>query len=130
MKKTFVLFVVGIFLVFSHLAIAGDAIEPGISGIPSVMKMSAIVELYDHFSKTTADNTVVKAGPGIFGGLVIVGGTMGTVTVYDNTSCAGTVIVPTTTTVYVGQVFPGGLKATTGICINFSAATSAYGAYK
>jgi hypothetical protein len=40
----------------------------------------------------TATTTVVKSGPGHLNNLIAVGGTMGNVTVYDNTAASGTVL--------------------------------------
>ncbi len=40
----------------------------------------------------TATTTVVKSGPGHLNSLFAVGGTMGNVTIYDNTAASGTVL--------------------------------------
>mgnify|MGYP001313563067 CR=1 FL=1 len=87
-------------------------------------------EGYDYKSITAADNPVVKARPGLLAGIVVVGGTLGTLTVYDGVTCAGTVIVPTTATLVAGQIIPLGVVARTGICVTLSAATNLTVVYK
>ena len=44
-------------------------------------------------SITTATTTVLKSGPGWFQGCHVMGGTLGNVTIYDNTAASGTVVV-------------------------------------
>lgn len=44
-------------------------------------------------SITTATTTTVKSGPGWFQGCHVMGGTLGNVTIYDNTAASGAVIV-------------------------------------
>ena len=46
---------------------------------------------------STAVTTVVKTGAGMVGEIMVLGGTLGTVQVFDNTAASGTVLVPTIT---------------------------------
>lgn len=46
---------------------------------------------------STATTTTVKSGVGQLGTIQVLGGTLGAITVYDNTAASGTVIVPTFT---------------------------------
>jgi hypothetical protein len=57
----------------------------------------AVGEAYKGASITTAATTVVKSGAGKVAYLNILGGTLGAITVYDNTAASGTVLVPTFT---------------------------------
>jgi hypothetical protein len=83
---------------------------------------------------SSADNTVVKSGSGYLAGIKISGGTLGTVTIYDNTTCAGTgtTIVDNvaSTDISAGLVMPYGRWMSTGICVYTSAATNLVVFYK
>jgi hypothetical protein len=93
--------------------------------------LTTIQEAYESRFISSADNTVVKAGPGILAGIKVTGGTMGTVTVYDNTTCAGTVIDNAASTdIYAGLAMPYGSRAANGICVYTSAATKLVVIYK
>jgi hypothetical protein len=46
---------------------------------------------------STATTTTVKTGVGVVHAISIVGGTLGAITVYDNTAASGTTILPTFT---------------------------------
>lgn len=66
---------------------------------------------------TQAAAATIKTGPGTLFGLVVVASTAGTVTVYDNTSAAGTVLY-TKTALAVGETinFGGiGMAASNGL---------------
>ena len=65
----------------------------------------------------TNDNNVLKAGPGLFAGITVNGGTMGAIVAYDNTTCSGTTI-GTWASPFASQVIPGGGVTTTGLCIS------------
>lgn len=41
---------------------------------------------------SSATTTTAKSGPGVLRSIVITGGTMGNITVYDNTAASGTII--------------------------------------
>lgn len=67
---------------------------------------------------TTATTTVVKAGPGILQSLVINTTAAGTITIYDNTSAAGTKIATIAASANLGDyvyncVFSTGLTVVT-----------------
>ena len=64
-------------------AIADDVIKAEMRGYPVPI--------------TTATTTVLKSGPGWLHNCHILGGTPGTITIYDNTAGSGAVIVPTFT---------------------------------
>jgi hypothetical protein len=84
---------------------------------------------------SSADNTVVKSGSGYLAGIKISGGTLGTVTIYDNTTCTGaetTSVVDNvaSTDISAGLVMPYGRWMSTGICVYTSAATNLVVFYK
>ena len=66
--------------------------------------------------------TLLKTGPGTLHSLRVAGGTLGAVTVYDNTDASGTVLLPATTPVQ-GQVLLEGIRFSTGLTIVTAAAT-------
>jgi hypothetical protein len=108
---------------------AGDELEPGVSGLPSIVKMGAVFEYYSYNNIATATDTQVKGSAGILAGIVVNGGTMGAITVYNNTSCATTTIA-TIASPYAGQVIPLGVYAGTGICVTTAGATNLTVIYK
>jgi len=82
-------------------------------------------ENYRYTNISTADNTAVLAAPGILAGILVNGGTMGQVTVYDNVACTvGGTVVATIASPYAGQVIPFGVGMDTGISIRTAAATN------
>lgn len=52
---------------------------------------------FSYATITTATTTVVKSGAGKLHSVCIVGGTLGAITIYDNTAASGTTIIPTFT---------------------------------
>lgn len=97
-------------------ATAGTAASTSAYGTPSLTKDASgnfEVEPSGHIDTTanvakvelaattvaisTATTTVVKAGVGKLHYINVIGGTLGNITVYDNTAGSGTVIVPTAT---------------------------------
>jgi hypothetical protein len=54
----------------------------------------AVGEAYKSATINTATTTVVKSGAGKLAYLNILGGTLGAITIYDNTAASGTVLVP------------------------------------
>lgn len=60
---------------------------------------SATLNTHDYSFKSiaTATTTVVKTGAGQLHQLIVAGGTLGTIKVYDNTAASGTVILDTIT---------------------------------
>lgn len=77
----------------------------------------------------SATTTVVKAGTGHLNHLIAVGGTMGAVTVYDNTAASGQVLFgPGTPT--AGGVIMADIDFSTGLTIVTGANTVISGSYK
>jgi hypothetical protein len=104
--------VLSIFIASSYAA-EGDG--PG-QGVFSVR------ERYNYTNITAADNTIIKTSPGMIAGLVVNGGTMGAITVYDNTTCVGTGIVATIAAPTAGMIWPAGANTIRGLCIRTEAA--------
>ena len=66
---------------------------------------------------TTATTTQVKTGAGVLGTLINgLAGASGTVTIYDNTSATGKVLL-SLTSMTQGQVIPLGIPFSIGLCI-------------
>jgi hypothetical protein len=78
-------------------------------------------ERYNYTNITAADNTIIKASPGMIAGLVVNGGTMGAITVYDNTTC-GTGTIATIAAPTAGMIWPAGANTIRGLCIRTAAA--------
>lgn len=77
-----------------------------------------------HTNITTNTDTVVKASPGTFIGLVVnSAGTTSTATVYDNTACSGTKIGTFSTVAQAALNF--GINASTGICVTTAGGAAA-----
>lgn len=77
----------------------------------------------------TATTTTVKSGPGHLNHLIAVGGTMGNVTIYDNTAASGTVLFgPATPT--AGGVIAADIEFSVGLTVVTSAATAISGSYR
>lgn len=73
---------------------------------------------------TTNTNTVIKTGKGVFSGISVnTAGATSTATVYDNTTCTGTIIGTFSTLAQV--VLNVGAIATTGICVTTAGGTPA-----
>lgn len=73
---------------------------------------------------STATTTTVKSGAGFLGQIIINGGTMGNVTIYDNTAGSGTTIATLDgANLKVGMVFPYGCVFSTGLTVVTAAAT-------
>lgn len=81
-----------------------------------------VEQRFAYASISTATTTVVKNGAGFLHKLFVPGGTLGAVTVYDNTASSGTVIVPTVTPV-AGGVLIEDVEFATGLTIVTAAAT-------
>ena len=76
----------------------------------------------------TATTTVVSSAPGHLNQLIAAGGTMGNVTVYDNTAASGTVLFgPATPT--AGCVFMADIEFSVGLTIVTAAASAISGSY-
>jgi hypothetical protein len=75
-----------------------------------------------YVSINSAATTLVKTGPGHINSLRVIGGTLGAVTVYDNTAASGTAIVPTVTPAAAGLLIED-VDFNTGCTILTAAAT-------
>lgn len=78
---------------------------------------------------STAATTVVKNSAGYVNKIICVGGTLGNVTIYDNTAASGTIICPTVTPVANGVLIENVLF-NTGLTIVTAAATVLTGSYR
>lgn len=77
----------------------------------------------------TATTTTIKSGPGHLNHLIAVGGTMGNVTIYDNTAASGTVLFgPATPT--AGGVIVADIEFSVGLTVVTAAATAISGSYR
>lgn len=77
----------------------------------------------------TATTTTIKSGPGHLNHLIAVGGTMGNVTIYDNTAASGTVLFgPATPT--AGGVIVADIEFAVGLTVVTAAATAISGSYR
>ena len=95
--------------------IAGEAIAD------DVLK----VEMRGYYTSiTTAATTVVKSGPGWFQGCRILGGTLGNVTVYDNTAASGAVVVAAFIPTASGDVANMNASFSVGLTVVTAAATN------
>ncbi len=81
------------------------------------IQANTAAKTYTHIPTST--DTIVKAAAGVFGGIVVnTGGTLSSATVYDNTTCTGTVLAKFSTVNQVSLPVPGGgAIALTGICV-------------
>jgi hypothetical protein len=80
---------------------------------------------YTTVAISTATTTTIKTGPGVIGSCQVLGGTLGAITVYDNTAASGTVIAPAftpTATVPGTQILPD-IRFSVGLTIVTAAAT-------
>ena len=85
------------------------------------------VEMRGYYTSiTTAATTVVKSGPGWFQGCKVLGGTLGNVTIYDNTAASGAVIFAAFTPTASGDLqgitpsFSVGLTVVTAAATNLT----------
>jgi hypothetical protein len=86
--------------------------------------MPPIVRDYHKFLNiTTATTTVVKTTGGGLYGIVVNGGTLGSITLYDNTEASGT-LIGTIASPVAGMVLPYNAKLDNGLTIVTAAATN------
>lgn len=71
---------------------------------------------------STATTTVAKTGAGYLTGITVMGGTTGTITIYDNTAASGTILAAFDTTNALAH-YPLNATFATGLTIVTSAAT-------
>jgi hypothetical protein len=77
----------------------------------------AVRETYAFSNITSNATTYVKSAPGVLAGILVNGGTMGSVTVKDNTALVVGTTIATITSPFAGQVIPFGVNVSNGICI-------------
>lgn len=95
----------------------------------NVAGVAKVEQRYTPLAISTATTTVVKSGPGFLHQIRVIGGTMGAITIYDNTAASGTQIVPTITPTAQGLLLEDVLF-TTGLTIVTAAATIMTGSYR
>lgn len=83
----------------------------------------AMAFAYNGTNITTATTTTVKSGPGYLSHIVVNGGTMGAITIYDSTTAAGTVIA-TIASPLAGQHYVYDRGCALGITVVTAAATN------
>lgn len=101
-----------------------------ISGEDVAADVLKVEQRYNYKAISTATTTIVKSSPGRIGCIRVVGGTLGNVTVYDNTAGSGTVIIPTLTPNSKEQVLIENAIFNTGLTIVTAAATIISVTYK
>lgn len=75
-------------------------------------------------SITTATTTTVKSGPGWFQGCHVVGGTLGNVTIYDNTAASGAMVVAAFTPTSANDLKMINASFSVGLTVVTAAATN------
>lgn len=85
---------------------AGYPVEEQTAGIgdDAFADVRRVEQQFNYGNASTATATVVKSGPGFLHEILVLGGTLGNVTVYDSTTASGNVIVPTVTPVQGGAL--------------------------
>ena len=79
--------------------------------------------IYTSTPITTATTTVIKTGQGQYGGIEVLGGTTGTITVYDNTSATGKKLADFDTTNAINPTYIQNSGFSVGLTVVTSAAT-------
>lgn len=89
-----------------------------------------MADTFNYTNITTATTTVVKSGTGILHGIVINTTTAFTITIYDNTSAAGTKIATIAASPVIGSTFTYDVAFATGLTIVTAGASDITVAYK
>lgn len=84
--------------------------------------IAATAFAYTFTNITTATTTVISSRPGILSHIVVNGGTMGTITVYDSGAASGTKIA-TIASPLAGQTYVYDAKTNVGLTVVTAAAT-------
>ena len=103
------------------------AATPGANYTDDVQEVAIVGDI--PIAINTAATTVVKTGAGIVNVIRVLGGTLGNVTIYDNTTGSGTVLCPTVTPV-ANEILIENLRFNTGLTIVTAAATVVTGSAK
>jgi hypothetical protein len=100
-----------------------------LSGEDASKDVIKVEQRYTPFAISTATTTTILAAPGFLHEMLVIGGTLGNVTVYNNTAASGTVLLPTVTPVANGVLLKD-ILFTTGLTIVTAAATVIVGSYR
>lgn len=102
-----------------------ESLNTKLAGEDLVNDVQKVEQRYTYNAISTATTTLVKTGAGFVHTISIVGGTLGAITVYDNTTATGTAIIPTFTPTATLPCPPIILDASfaTGLTIVTAAAT-------
>jgi len=92
------------------------------AGADPINDVVRVEQRFQYAAISTAATTLVKTGAGFLHKLLVPGGTLGAVTVYDSLTASGTIIVPTVTPV-AGGVLIEDVEFFTGLTIQTAAAT-------
>lgn len=92
-----------------------------ISGEDSTNNVMRVEGQFSYATISTATTTTIKSTSGLVHTINIIGGTLGAITVYDNTAASGTTIIPTFTptatlpnpTIVLDEIFSTGLTIVT-----------------
>ncbi|MCR4301936.1 MAG: hypothetical protein NUV51_10025 [Sulfuricaulis sp.] len=82
-----------------------------------------VIEMWDYRYSSTSGSVCAVPAPCVLGSVSILGGTLGTLTIYDNTAASGTVIGAITAP-SGGQVFWFNARTKVGLSIQAAAATN------
>lgn len=97
--------------------------EQYVPGYEDNTNNKAVVEMrFSNANISSATTTTVKSGAGYVDEIIVAGGTLGNVTVYDNTAGSGTLLCPTVTPVS-GAIILKHVTFATGLTIVTAAAT-------
>lgn len=88
-----------------------------------------MADTFNYTNITTATTTVVKSGTGILHGIVINTTAAATITIYDNTSAAGTKIATIAASPAIGSTFTYNVAFATGLTIVTAGASDITVAY-
>jgi hypothetical protein len=81
-----------------------DTMATLLAGEDLVNNVIKVEQRFSYAVIQTAATTIVKSGAGFLHAFNVIGGTLGQITVYDNTAGSGTMIIPTTTISGIGQL--------------------------
>lgn len=91
--------------------------------------VTKVEQRYLNFNIASATTTLVKSGAGYIDEILVVGGTLGDVTIYNSLTAAGTVLLPTVTPVANGVLLKH-VVFSLGLTIVTAAATVITGSYR
>lgn len=106
----------------SGMPVTEQSLPPGADPLVDVQRVEQRFQ-YANPSISAATTTVVKIGPGFVREIRAVGGTLGAVTVYDNTAASGTALLCPTATPLQNGVLCRDVEFFTGLTILTAAAT-------